>query len=58
MTINNESLLTINAHPGDSTVETIIGEKAKGDGYYGRSDGLHTIQYDYVEFTGQINFAS
>jgi hypothetical protein len=55
MTINNESLLTINSHSGDSNTETVTGEKVKGDGYYGRSDGLHTVQYDYVDFTGQIN---
>lgn len=55
MTTISETLLTINAHPGDSIVETVTGEKHKGDGYYGRSDGLHTVQYTYTEFTGVID---
>jgi len=31
-----------------------VGDKYKGDGFYGRSDGLHTVQYSYTEFTGSI----
>lgn len=50
----SETLLTINTHPGDSIVETITGEKYKGDGYYGRSDGLHTVQITITEFIGKI----
>jgi hypothetical protein len=49
---NSQSILTINQHPGDSTTVTITGEKFKGDGYYGRSDGLHTAQFTYNGFTG------
>ena len=55
MTTTSETLLTINTHSGDSNLETITGEKYKGDGYYGRSDGLHTVQYTYTEFTGTID---
>ena len=55
MATTSETLLTINTHPGDSNPETIIGDKIKGDGYYGRSDGLHTVQYTYREFTGTIS---
>ena len=50
----SETILTANTHPGDSTVETITGEKYKGDGYYGRSDGFHTVQVDLTGFIGQI----
>jgi hypothetical protein len=52
---NSQSILTINQHPGDSTTETITGEKFKGDGYYGRSDGLHSVQYTYSGITGVIS---
>jgi len=52
---NSEVILSIQQHPGDSSVETVTGEKYKGDGYYGRSDGLHTVQYSYDSFTGSIN---
>jgi hypothetical protein len=55
MPANSETILTIQQHPGDSTTETITGEKFKGDGYYGRSDGLHTVQYSFDGLTGTIN---
>jgi hypothetical protein len=51
---NSETILTANTHPGDSTTETITGEKFKGDGYYGRSDGFHTVQYSITGFTGIV----
>ena len=54
MAANSEIILSSNTHPGDSTVETVTGEKFKGDGYYGRSDGLHTVQYTYDGLTGTI----
>lgn len=52
----SETLLTINTHTSDNSniAKTITGEKYKGDGYYGRSDGLHTVQYTYTVFTGTI----
>lgn len=50
----SETILTTQTHPGDSTTETVTGEKYKGDGYYGRSDGLHTVQYTVTEFSGTI----
>ena len=55
MPSNSEIILTSNTHPGDSTVQTITGEKYKGDGYYGRSDGFHTVQYTLVGVIGTIN---
>jgi hypothetical protein len=51
---NSETILTNNTHAGDSAVETVVGVKYKGDGYYGRSDGLHSVQYTYNGFTGTI----
>lgn len=54
MPANSETILSAQTHPGDSTVETVTGEKFKGDGYYGRSDGLHTIQIDLNGFIGKV----
>tara|TARA_B110000503_G_scaffold129374_1_gene201543 strand:- start:686 stop:1024 length:339 start_codon:yes stop_codon:yes gene_type:complete len=51
---NSEIILSSNTHAGDSAVETVVGTKFKGDGYYGRSDGLHSVQYTYNGFTGTI----
>lgn len=54
MATTSETLLTINTHPGDGNPETITGDKIKGDGYYGRSDGLHTVQITLTGFIGII----
>ena len=51
---NSETILSANTHPGDSTTETVTGEKYKGDGYYSRSDGFHTIQINLSGFLGDI----
>ena len=37
-----------------NTQSTITGEKFKGDGYYGRADGLHTVAYYLDGFLGVI----
>jgi len=50
----SETILTENTHLGDSSIQTVTGEKYKGDGYYGRSDGLHTVQIDVNSFLGNI----
>lgn len=41
-------------HSNDSTVQTQKSEKLKGDGYYGRADGFHTVQYNVTGFIGNI----
>lgn len=50
----SETILSNLPHPGDSTIESHTGEKYKGDGYYGRADGLHTIQVNLSGFLGNI----
>jgi len=55
MPTNSETILSGQVHPGDSSVETVTGEKFKGDGYYGRADGFHTIQLTVNGFIGTIN---
>ena len=54
MPSNSETIISIQAHVGDSTIQTHTGTKYKGDGYYGRSDGIHTVQYDLNSFIGTI----
>lgn len=54
MTDFSEILLSNHSHPGDSANETVTGDAVKGDGYYGRSDGVHTVQYTYTGLTGTI----
>jgi hypothetical protein len=51
---NSETILSIQTHPGDSSVQTIRGDKYKGDGYYSRDDGLHTVQLRLTDFVGTI----
>jgi len=54
MPSNSETILSNQVHGGDSTVQTVLGSKYKGDGYYGRSDGLHTVQYNLSGFIGKV----
>ena len=51
---NSETILTSTTHPGDSTETVVTGEKYRGDGYYGRSDGFHTVQYNISGFIGTV----
>ena len=52
--MNSKTILSANTHPGGGTTETVTGDKFKGDGYYGRSDGLHTVQVDLNGFIGKV----
>jgi hypothetical protein len=54
MSITSETIYETETHPDGSTLETRIGNKFKGDGYYNRADGLHTVQYVYTNFVGKI----
>ena len=54
MAANSEIILSSNTHPGDSTTQTVTGNAFKGDGYYGRSDGLHSVQYTFSGLTGTV----
>ena len=38
----------------DGSTATVTGEKVKGDGYYGRADGLHTVAWKITGFAGTI----
>jgi hypothetical protein len=54
MSARSEIILSNQTHPDSTTVESLFGEKFKGDGYYGRSDGIHTVQYVHAGFAGTI----
>ena len=43
---NSEVILSATSGPTDSTAITVTGEKFKGDGFYSRTDGFHTVQYN------------
>ena len=54
MSSNSTIIMSQQTHPSDSTIQTVTGDKYKGDGYYGRSDGIHTVQYSYTDLQGTI----
>lgn len=51
---SSETILTTTTHPGDSTTETVNGDAFKGDGYYSRADGFHTVQINVTGFIGTV----
>lgn len=54
MSVSSINILTNQVHPNNSSVLSLTSEKFKGDGFYNRSDGLHTVQYNLNEFVGEI----
>lgn len=54
MASSSEIIISNQTHLGDSSVQTLTSDKFKGDGYYGRSDGFHTVQYNVDGFIGSI----
>lgn len=50
----SETIITSTSHGANSNVETITGEKFKGAGYFGMSDGVHTVQVQITGFIGDI----
>jgi hypothetical protein len=54
MSITSETILSVQTHPGDSISKSVTGSPYKGDGYYSRSDGFHTVQYSTIDFVGVI----
>lgn len=45
------TILPTTSYGGNATV---TGNKFKGDGYYGRQDGLHTVAYFLDQFVGNV----
>ena len=51
---SSEIILSTTTHPGDSTTETVEGNAYKGDGFYSRADGLHTVQINLTGLIGTV----
>lgn len=54
MSTNSETILSARSHVGDSSLQSLVSDPFKGDGFYGRSDGLHTVQINLNGFIGRI----
>lgn len=52
--LHNSDTVTQITHLGDSSNMSLESDKLKGDGYYSRSDGIHTVQYNLNGFLGSI----
>ena len=37
-------------YSGTGTVQTFVSDKVKGDGYFGGSDGFHTVSYSTTQY--------
>lgn len=55
MPANSTVLITSQSHAPDLTPVTITGDKVKGAGFYGMGNGLHTVQIQITNFTGDVN---
>lgn len=53
-TVNNTSTVVLN-YPNTGTGALVYSsDPIKGDGYFGRSDGVHTVQIQLTDFAGKI----
>lgn len=55
MSVNSETIFNTETHPGDSSAQTREGAQFRGDGFYNRADGLHTVQWTLTEFIGTVS---
>lgn len=55
MSTISKTILSQHTHSGSAAEEQVIGDPAKGDGFYGRSDGIHTVQYSVTDFIGSVS---
>lgn len=53
-TVNNTSTVAVNYPNTGTTALTFLSDKVKGDGYFGNSDGLHTVAWRVNDFIGSI----
>ena len=54
MPSTSQTILGSTAHPNGGTTTTVYGNKYKADGYYGFTDGLHTVAFYLSGFVGQV----
>lgn len=55
MSAISETIYNTETHPDGNTPETRSGERFKGDGFYNRADGFHTVQWNLTNFVGTIS---
>lgn len=55
MSATSEIILSAQTHPGESTTLSVTGEQFRGDGFYSRADGFHTVQYNLNGFVGTVS---
>lgn len=53
-TVNNTSSVSINYPNTGTTALTYYSDRLKGDGYYGSSDGFHSVQLQVTNFIGKV----
>ncbi len=53
MSATSETILSNQPYSGTGT-KSVTSEPFKGDGYYRRTDGYHTVQYSVVSFVGTV----
>lgn len=53
-TVNSTSTVLINYPNTGTSALTYLSDKIKGDGYFGGSDGNHTIQIQLTNFLGKL----
>lgn len=54
MTTYSKVLLETTTHQLNDGVKNITGPSVPGDGYYNKSDGIHTVQWSVSEFIGKF----
>lgn len=53
-TANNTSTVAVNYPNTGTTALTFLSDKVKGDGYFGNSDGFHSVQIQTTNFIGKV----
>ena len=56
MTTYSKTLLETTNHTVNDGIKNVTGPSVPGDGYYNRSDGIHTVQWSITNFIGKIKF--
>jgi len=54
-TVNSTSTVAVNYPNTGSSALTLLSDKVKGDGYFGGSDGNHTLQVQLTNFIGRLS---
>ena len=55
MPSTSQTILGSTSHPNGGTTTTVFGDKFKADGYYGFTDGLHTVSFYFHMFRKRVS---